>query len=62
MRSVFLCISLMLALAACETNYPNTPPLREVETDEDRRFLGCLGGGLYEAAPECQQFVSGREK
>jgi hypothetical protein len=62
MRSVFLCLSLMLALAACETKYPNGPPLREVETDEDRLFLGCLSGGVYAAAPECQRFVSGRER
>ena len=39
MRPVFFCLSLMLILSACTTNYPNDPPLREVETDEDRLFL-----------------------
>ena len=62
MRSVFIYLSLILALVACATKYPNDPPLREVETDEDRLYLGCVGGGISSAAPECQRFVSGREK
>ena len=62
MRSVFFCLSLMSALAACETKYPNGPPLREVETKEDRLFLRCVGGGIYAAAPECERYVSGRER
>ena len=62
MRSVVLYLSLMLILSACTTKYPNGPPLREVETDEDRLYLGCVGGGISRAAPECQRFISGREK
>ena len=62
MRSVFFCLSLVLILPACATKYPNGPPLREVETDEDRLYLGCVVGGISRAAPECQRFISGREK
>ena len=62
MRSVLLCLLLISALAACETKYPNRPPLREIETDEDRQFLRCVGGGIYSGAPECQRFISGRDR
>ena len=62
MRSVFFCLTLISILSACTTKYPNGPPLREVETDEDRLFLGCVGGGITRAAPECQRFISGGDR
>lgn len=61
-RAFLICLSLMIALTACERKYPNGPPLREVETEEDKLFMLCLGGGIYTADPQCRRFVSGREK
>jgi hypothetical protein len=62
MRSVFLSLALVSVLAACVTKYPNGPPLREVETDEDRQFLSCVSGGIYTGELGCDRYISGRDR
>ncbi len=56
MRPATLILSTLMLLAACETSYPNGPPLRGVETEEDREFIGCLARDPLLAGPECHRF------
>jgi hypothetical protein len=57
-----LCLAVGTTVAACETKYPNGPPLREVETEDDRRFVRCVSRGIYRATPGCESFVGGQDR
>ena len=60
--AAILGLAMISVLSACETHYPDRPPLREVESGEDRLFLWCLSDGIYRAAPECRLYVGNRDR
>lgn len=59
---LLLCMAIGAVAAACETKYPDRPPLREVKTKEDSLYFWCLREGILQSAPECDRYVGGRER
>ena len=49
-------VALTLALAACETRYPDRAPLRELDDAEDALYFRCLRFDPFFASDTCRRF------